>query len=198
MLSAFLRKPADPALARAAGLLAARGVGADGLTMLGFAIGLAAIPVIAKHYYLAGLVLLFLNRLCDALDGAVARRTQATGRGAYLDRTLDLIVFAGLPFAFALADPARALAATFFVFAIAASGAAALIFAVPASRQDSRRDTALGYLGRLMEDTELTLAFAVACIMPGWFSLIAYIGGALCFVAAGACIAAAVAGLDEP
>ncbi len=52
-------------------------------------------------------------------------------------------------------------------------------------------DTLYSFVGRIMEDTELTLAFAIACIRPDWFSTIAYIGGALCFLTAGSRIALA-------
>lgn len=189
MLTAPLRKVTDPVLARGAAHLSRLGAQADWLTGLGFALGLAAIPAIATHNYLIGLGLMLLNRLLDALDGALARRTRATRRGAFLDMTLDLIVFAGLPFAFALADPTRALAGAFFIFAIAASGASAVFFAGLAQRSDGA--TLLDHAGRLMEDTELTLAFAVACIEPAWFSVIAYVAGALCFVTAGARVATA-------
>ncbi len=138
-----------------------------------------------------------LNRICDALDGAVARQTVAKPLGQFLDMTLDLIFFAGLPFAFALADPARGLAAVFFVFGILASGASSLAFTVVAEEQGAavtpRGYTALGYLARLMEDSEFFVAFAIACVAPQAFSVIAYIVGVLCFMTAGARIAFAVA-----
>jgi len=196
MLDAPLRKLFTPALARAAGAFARPG--ADALTTAGFVVGLAAIPAIATRHSWIGLALLLLNRLFDALDGAVARRTRTTNLGAFLDRAFDLIVFMGVPFAFALADPSRALAGAFFVFAIAASGATVLVFEVLAARQGSPGDIVAGHLGRLMENTELTLALAIACIAPAWFGIIAYSAGILCFIAAGACIAAAFARFGEP
>ena len=187
----------DPILKRLAAPLLARGaqplgrLGADLVSLAGLVVGIAAIPAIARHAYLLGLALLILNRLIDALDGAVARQTRATGRGAFLDMTFDLIVFAGLPFAFALADPSRGLAAAFFVFAIAARGASEVFAAMLSQR------IVFDFVGRVMEDTELTLAFAIACIMPGWFSLIAYVAGALCFLTAGARFALALSRFEQ-
>jgi len=194
MLDNPLRQLVAPALVPAAGTLARRGLGADALTVIGFVAGLAAIPAIAMHHYWIGLALIFLNRLFDALDGAVARHTHVTGRGAFLDMTLDLIVFAGLPFAFALADPSHALAGAFLIFAIAASGASAIFFNV----LKEGGGNLFGYIGRIMEDSELTLAFAIACIVPAWFGVIAYVVGVLCFVTAGARIAASIARSGEP
>jgi phosphatidylglycerophosphate synthase len=191
MLDSVLKRLAAPVLARGSQPLVRLGAHADFVSAVGCVVGLAAIPAIAKHVYWLGLVLLLLNRLIDALDGAVARQSRASGRGAVLDMTLDLIVFAGLPFAFALGDPSRGLAASFFVFAIAARGASSVFLATLPG------DSLFTFVGRIMEDTELTLAFAVACIRPDWFSTIAYIGGALCFITAGSRIALA-AGRTEP
>jgi phosphatidylglycerophosphate synthase len=183
MFDPILRRLAAPLLARGATPLSA--VGADLVSLAGFAVGIAVIPAIARHAYGVGLVLLLLNRLIDALDGAVARQTRATGRGAFLDATLDLIVFTGVPFAFALAEPSHALAAVFLVFAIAASGAASVFL-------NAQGWSVAGFVGRIMEDTELTLAFAIACLMPAWFGIVAYVAGALCFLTAGARIAFAM------
>jgi phosphatidylglycerophosphate synthase len=198
MLTTPLRKFAEPLLAPGGSRLARFGAQADLLTAIGFLVGLAAIPAIASHNYLIGLGLILLNRLIDALDGAVARQTQATGRGAFLDMTLDLIVFAAIPFAFALADPSRALAAAFFIFAIATSGVASIAFAALASRQGSTGEMLFSFVGRIMEDTELTLALVIACIFPAWFGVVAYVAGALCFLTAGARIATAFARFGEP
>jgi phosphatidylglycerophosphate synthase len=184
MFDPIVKTLAAPATTRGGALLA--GARADLVSLAGFVFGIGAIPAIATHHYWAGLALILLNRLVDALDGAVARQSRATGRGAFLDMVLDLIVFAGVPFAFALADPSRALAAAFFIFAIAASGASAVFFGMLASREGSPGAVVFGYVGRIMEDTELTLAFAIACLAPNWFSLIAYIAGVLCFLTAGA------------
>jgi phosphatidylglycerophosphate synthase len=196
MLDSSFRKLAAPALSPAAETLAQTGIAADALTAAGLAAGLAAIPAIAIHHYWIGLALLLLNRLFDALDGALARRTRVTGRGAFLDMIADLIVFAGMPFAFALADPSHALAAVFFLFAITTSGASAIFFGGLAMGKAA--ENLFGYIGRTMEDSELTLAFALACRWPGWFAVIAYVGGVLCFITAGARIATAVTRFGEP
>jgi hypothetical protein len=82
-------------------------------------------------------------------------------------RVLTLGLLA-LPFGFTLDDPARALAAMFLTFALAVlvvlqgdkPNVSAVIWAVAA-------------------------AFMVACILPNDFSLLAYLIGIACFVAAG-------------
>jgi phosphatidylglycerophosphate synthase len=192
-----LRKVSAPALHAPAAHVSRLGVHANAITVVGFVIGIGAIPAIATHHYWLGLALIVLNRICDALDGAVARQSTAKPLGQFLDMTLDLIFFAGLPFAFALADPTRGMAAAFFVFGILASGVSSLAFTVVAEEQRAavgpRGYTVLGALARLMEDEEFFVAFILACLAPQWFSVVAYIVGILCFMTAGARIAFAVA-----
>lgn len=190
-----LRDLTRSVLARGAAPLVRGGATADWVSAGAFLVGLCAIPAIARHAYLAGLAFLLANRLIDALDGAVARQTRATGRGAFLDMTLDHIVFAGLPFGFALANPACGLAASFFVFAIAASGFSCIFLQRHVSQPG---ETLYSFVGRIMEDTELTLAFAIACFRPDWFAIVAYVAGVLCFLTAGSRIGYAVARLGEP
>jgi phosphatidylglycerophosphate synthase len=191
MLDAPLRKLIDPPLARMAAGLIALGVSADALTVAGFVLGLAALPDIATRHYWTGLALIFLSRLFDGLDGAVARRTRSTELGAYLDAALDFILDASVPFAFALADPGRALAALFLLFGFVASGSTFLAFAA------TRRGPAAGPVG-LSDASQTTIAFALACVFPDWFGVVAYVLGVSCFVTAGARVAAAVARLGAP
>ncbi len=80
MLDSVLKRVAAPVLAQGSQPLVRLGAQADFVSVMGCLIGLAAIPAIAKHIYWLGLVLLLLNRLIDALDGAVARQSRASGR----------------------------------------------------------------------------------------------------------------------
>ncbi|HEX5079506.1 MAG TPA: CDP-alcohol phosphatidyltransferase family protein, partial [Geminicoccaceae bacterium] len=136
MLDARLRRLVDPALDRLCRPLAARGLPADAVTIAGFAIGVGAAAAIAAQAYLLGLGLLLLNRLFDGLDGAVARQRGLTDRGGFLDIVLDFLVYAAVPFAFALAEPAtNALPAAFLVFSFVGSGTSFLAFAIMAAKR---------------------------------------------------------------
>src|SRR5215207_3326594 len=95
----------QPLLDGGAGVLVRRGVGADAVTLTGFALGLAAAAAITFGFYGAGLALLLTSRVADGLDGAVARLTQVSDRGAFLDITLDFLFYASIPLAFAVANP---------------------------------------------------------------------------------------------
>jgi phosphatidylglycerophosphate synthase len=157
------------------------------VTVLGFATGLVAVPAIALEAYPAALLLILLNRLADGLDGAMARRTRKTDRGGFLDITLDFIFYASIPFAFALADPLHnALAAAFLIFSFVGTGCSFLAYAIMAAKRgigtDLRGQKSLYYLGGLTEGTETILLFVLICLLPGWFSTLAWIFGTLCWV----------------
>lgn len=165
--------------------LSARKVSADSVTVLGFAIGLLAVPLLATGHYAAALIVILLNRLCDGLDGALARRTQPTDRGAFLDIALDFVFYACVPLGFALADPAHnALAAAVLLFAFMGTATSFLAFSAIAARRgmasSSYPTKGLYYLGGLTEGGETIALFIAMCLWPSAFPLLAYVFAALC------------------
>jgi phosphatidylglycerophosphate synthase len=185
MLDKAIQHALRPAMARAARGLVRLGVGANAISLTGFAIGMAAAGAIAFQQTLAGLVLLLLSRLCDGLDGAVARATQPTDRGGFLDITLDFLFYAAIPLAFAVADPAaNALPAAVLLTAFIGTGSSFLAFAAVAEKRQLQSvafpDKSFYFLGGLTEATETIVAFAAMCLWPQWFPQIAYGFAVLC------------------
>ncbi len=184
----MLDEPLQPLLRRAlrapARRLAARGVTADAITIGGFLIGMAAVPLLASGHFLPALGCILANRLCDGLDGAVARIAGPTDRGAFLDIALDFVFYAAVPFGFALADPAaNALASAFLLLAFVGTGSSFLAFAaVAAGRGEHPGPKGIRYLGGLTEGTETMACFAAMCLWPGAFPTLAWIFGSLCLV----------------
>jgi phosphatidylglycerophosphate synthase len=161
------------------------GIGADVVTLIGFAIGIAAAASIAMHNYHLGLVLLLTSRLADGLDGPVARLTRPTDRGAYLDICLDFLFYASIPLAFAIADPAaNALPAAVLLAAFIGTGSSFLAFAALAQKHGlvstAHPNKGLYYLGGLTEATETLICFALMCLWPGHFAWWAYGFAVLC------------------
>jgi phosphatidylglycerophosphate synthase len=195
MLDRAARRLIDPALESLAGRAARLGLTADQVTVLGFGIGLAAIAAIAAKLYSLGLVLLLLNRLADGVDGCLARRNGPTDLGGYLDIVLDFIVYAGLAFAFALAQPEQALAAAFLIFSFMGTGSSFLAFAIFAAKRKLDEQQGLKgfyYLGGITEGTETILLFVFVCLVPDYFPQAAYVFGTLCWLTTIGRIAAAV------
>ncbi len=187
MLDARLRPLVDPLLDRLAARLDRRGITANPVTLSAFAVGVAAIGAVAAGAYGTGLLLFLLNRLGDGVDGALARRHRITDLGGFLDIVLDFLVYAGLVFGFALADPAdNALAAAFLLFAFMGTASSFLAFAIMAARRGletrARGPKSLYYLGGLTEGTETILFFLLALTLPERFPLLALVFGIMCWI----------------
>lgn len=167
--------------------LAARGVRADQITLAGCAIGLAAAGAAALGLFGLALVGLLLNRLADGLDGAVARETGATDRGAFLDIALDFVFYAAFPLGFVLADPGtNALAGAVLIASFILSGTSFLAFAAVAAQRGMSAaqypKKGIYYLGGLTEGAETIAVFALFCLFPGSFPVLALIFAAACAV----------------
>jgi phosphatidylglycerophosphate synthase len=176
-----------PVLDSAARRLAARGIGADAVTWAGFAFGTSGALAIAYQNPTFGLVLVLASRLCDGLDGAVARQTTPTDRGAFLDITLDFLFYASVPLAFAVADPAaNALAAAVLLAAFIGTGSSFLAFAALAAKRGitsvAYPKKGIYYLGGLTEAGETLACFAAMCLWPSKFAALAYGFAALCLL----------------
>ncbi|WP_067220990.1 CDP-alcohol phosphatidyltransferase family protein [Stappia indica] len=189
MFDARLRPLIDPPLNAAGRRLAAAGVGADAVTLAGFACGIAAAFAICWHAPLLAALLILANRLADGLDGAVARARARTDRGGYLDIVLDFFFYGAIPFAFALADPAaNALAASALLFSFYMNGASFLGFAIMAEKRgfstSAQGAKSLYYLGGLAEGAETIAVFLAFCLFPAAFAPIAWAFAAVCAVSA--------------
>lgn len=71
---------------------------ANGLSVLGAALSIIGIVLIANRQFVLGIILLVIGRLSDAVDGAVADRTGTKSRfGGLMDAGLDkLVILSGL------------------------------------------------------------------------------------------------------
>ncbi len=164
-------------------------ISANLITFVGFVVGLLAINFLAVENYCAALLCILLNRICDILDGAVAKASKVTDFGIFLDATLDYIFYAGVIFGFALANPGQnAVAATFLLFAFAASACSLLAYAVIAyqNKLPSRPQVNESpfYLGGWAQGFETFVTLVVLCIVPKLFMPLAIILGIFCFIKA--------------
>ncbi|MBO9418059.1 CDP-alcohol phosphatidyltransferase family protein [Labrenzia sp. R4_2] len=191
MFDARLRPMIDPPLNAIGVRLANAGISANMVTVSGFCLGFLAAVSIAFGYFLAGFVLIALNRLFDGLDGAVARASQKTDLGGYLDITLDFFFYGAIPLAFAIqapetnALPAAALLASFY-----ANGSAFLAFAIMAEKRNLSTShqgaKSLYYIGGLAEGTETIGLFLLMALLPAWFPVLAWAFAGVCLVSASA------------
>lgn len=172
-------------LERPARLLVARGIGADKISIAGFCLGLLIVPALWLGQYHTALLILALNRLADGLDGAVARLVGPTDRGAFLDICLDFLFYALLPLGFALADPAQnALSAAVLIASFVGTGSSFLAFAAISAKRgettSSYPNKGIAYLGGLTEGAETIAIFALMCLFPAGFPLLALLFALAC------------------
>ncbi|MFM6991948.1 MAG: CDP-alcohol phosphatidyltransferase family protein [Rhodoferax sp.] len=185
MLDRFVLPLVRPPLQVVARGLVRAGVGANALTWSGFAIGLAGALLITHGAFGSALLAIAVSRLCDALDGMVARLRRPTDLGGFLDITLDFVFYASIPLAFALADPlTNALAAAVVLAAFVGTASSFLAFAVLAEKRGMHSLNYPGksfyFLGGLTEGTETLGFFAFACAWPQHFAPLAYGFATLC------------------
>ncbi len=175
--------------------LVARGVRADQITVLGCGVGLLAALAAACGLFWFALLGLALNRLADGLDGPVARMTEPTDRGAFLDITLDFVFYATFPLGFVLMDPAaNAVAGAVLVGSFVLTGTSFLAFSIIAERRGMSSEDfpskGIYYLGGLAEGAETIAVFVAFCLFPVAFPWIAWGFAVICFVTAATRLAA--------
>jgi len=189
VIDAYIRQLIDPPLARAGRLLAAAGIAADAITIAGCLLGLAAALAASFGRFYIALTLLIASRIADGLDGAVARATRRTDRGAFLDIVLDFFVYAAVPLGFAIWSPqANALPAALLLASFVANGSAFLAFSIMAERRGMittrQGRKSIYYLAGIAEGFE-TIAFMIAfCLFPSSFPILAVIFASLCWISA--------------
>ena len=180
MLDKFVTPYIKPILTPVVELLDKRGIHPDQVTLVGFVIGLLAVPLLAAQLWGAALIMIILNRILDGLDGALARHQKSSSSaGGYLDICVDFLFYAAIPVGFALANPAvNALPAVILLCVFIGTGSTFLAFAIPAEKLNLARpqfaNKSFYFLNGLTEGTE-TIAFFIAfCLWPAYFSELAY------------------------
>ena len=186
MLDKFSIQIIRPPLTLAARTLNQCGISANQTTVVGFVIGCFALPALAWQQYELALVFILVNRICDGLDGAIARLEGITDAGGFLDISLDFLFYSLIPFGFVIANPEQnAVAGAFLIFSFIGTGSSFLAFAVMASKRKIEnpiyRNKSLYYMSGLTEGTETIACFILFCLLPSHFALIAYLFGAACW-----------------
>lgn len=186
MIDRFIYDAMAPFYRRISGPFVASGITADQITVVGFLVGISTLPLLAYENYGLALLAILLNRFLDGLDGAVARATAITDRGAFLDIALDFLFYGAVPLGFTLADPSRnALAAAVLLFSFIGTGSSFLAVSVIAGKRNMKADhfrKGIFFMAGLMEGFETALGFTLMCVLPSYFPIVAYVFAALCLL----------------
>lgn len=189
MFDGAIRQIIDPALVKLSSALSNAGISANAMTFIGCGLGLAATLGVALQYYLLGAGLIAISRLCDGLDGGIAKIRGKTDLGGYLDIVLDFVFYGAIPMGFAFADPAtNAIPAVVLIFSFYVNGASFLAYAIMAEKRglqtEVRGSKSLFFTTGLAEATETIAVFLIACLMPSWFPVLAWGFAGLCIYTA--------------
>lgn len=190
MLDRVARQIIDPPLNTIGRSLAAFGVSANAVTLVGLILGLIAAITVATGAPTWALLPLLASRVADGLDGAVARATAKTDFGGYLDIAADFLFYGAIPAAFVIADPStNGAAGAFLLASFYFNGTSFLGFAMLAEKYghstDAQGQKSLYYSNGLLEGTETILFFVLLCLLPAHFSVMSWIFGTLCFLTGG-------------
>jgi phosphatidylglycerophosphate synthase len=190
MIDPLLNKILRPPLALAAKPMIRLGITADQVTIFGFVLGIFAVPAIIAEQFNLAIVLILLNRVCDGLDGAVARQTRATDAGGFLDISLDFIFYSAIVFAFIVSHPEQnVVAGSLLMLSFTATGSCFLAFAIMASKHNIDNpqypNKSLHYMGGLAEGFETIVVLCLFCLLPQHFVPIALVYSAACCITAG-------------
>ncbi|OFW98448.1 MAG: hypothetical protein A3D94_04285 [Alphaproteobacteria bacterium RIFCSPHIGHO2_12_FULL_66_14] len=202
MFDPVLRRLIDPPLNRAGAWLAGQGVPANGASLVGLAVGLLAVPALAYCRYDLALLAILLNRLIDGVDGPIARHSQPTPFGGYLDIMCDMAFYAAVPVGFAFASQANAVWAAILLASFVCTGGSFLGRAILAVEHGETYDGKRGrksffHAAGLIEGSETIMAFVLFCLFPAAFPWLAGVFAILCFWTAAARIVEAYRSTTE-
>ncbi|WP_430442999.1 CDP-alcohol phosphatidyltransferase family protein [Sphingorhabdus contaminans] len=184
MFDSQLRLLVDRPLHFVALRVARAGPSADCLTVVGALVALGAAAAVSGGHMPLALALVFASRIFDGLDGAVARINGPTAWGGYLDSLADYVFYVSIPVAFGLSHPENLVPALLLVASFTITAVSFLAFAAIAALQTPHRNgeqpKAFIYSTGLMEGGETILFFALFCLFPTAFPVLAFTFSGLC------------------
>jgi phosphatidylglycerophosphate synthase len=186
MFDARIRPYIDPTLNYIGQSIAKLGIGADFVTLSGMVVGILAGVSIGFGHYGLGLGLIALSRILDGLDGAVARATQKTDFGGYLDIVCGFVFYVAVPVGFGFSNPQFAYAAMLLIASFTLTGISFLAFATLAAKRGlettAHGEKSFFYNTGLAEGTETIVVFCLMCLWPAWFVYLAGLYMVLCLL----------------
>ncbi len=157
------------------------------LTLLGVVGAILAGLAIYNAYFLTGLAFIWFNRLCDGLDGAIARTQtqQPNPKGAFYDLSADFVFYAIIPLAFGLQNPINTPFAMVLLAGFILSGVSFLLYADYARKiqlPPPAIKKGIYYGFGLMEGFETMVFFSLFALFPEYFPVISSIFAFLCLL----------------
>ena len=157
------------------------------MTLIGFSFGLLMCLCIIIDQYLMAIIFLFVNRLSDGLDGAMARLQNPTPLGGYLDIVLDFLIYGGFVLSFGITEQNNTLLSMVLLFCYIGTGStflakAAILPSLTKQNLNEEIPKSFHYAVGLIEGTE-TIVFMVLCLLfPNLYIYFSFIFIILCLI----------------
>lgn len=160
---------------------------ANQVTWMAFLMNPFLFWAIYKGFFGVAVILLLANRIFDGIDGILARMTEKTQKGAFIDLVFDYVFYATIPLAFAFYDADKnALWAAVLLASFILTATTFLAFAASKTKQNEVSgdypEKGFFFLGGLTEGVETIGFFLAFCIFPDFFPILATIFAFLCVV----------------
>ena len=175
-----------PYLFYVAKILCKFNISANFITLIGSIFGFFCFFFIIKSNFILAFLFLFLNRLFDGLDGAIARLVGQTDLGAFYDIISDFIFYCLFPIAFIFINIDNAYSICFLLLSFVATQSTFLASAWLLEKNKifiSKKNTkSFFYIGGITEGFETIICFSLMLLFNNFIDLISYCFGTLCWI----------------
>lgn len=185
MLDRYNQKLFNPLLEIWAVVLLRYGLTPNIMSWVGIIFAIFSALAIYCSFTIVGLLFIYFNRLCDGLDGVMARQTEVTPYGGFIDITFDFFFYSIVPLSFGLLNQENLLPSMLLLASFLLNGCSFLAYASikgAYSKTDKILKKSIYYSPGLMEGTETIFFFTMFCILPDKFPLLSYIFATLTII----------------
>ena len=176
----------NPYLFYVAKILCKFNIPANFITLIGSIFGFFCFFFIIKSNFILAFLFLFLNRLFDGLDGAIARLVGQTDLGAFYDIISDFIFYCLFPIAFIFINIDNAYSICFLLLSFVANQSTFLASAWLLEKNKifiSKKNTkSFFYIDGITEGFETIICFSLMLLFNNFIDLISYCFGTLCWI----------------
>lgn len=159
-------------------LLNRLGLSPNQITVLGLLVALVSVYLVTQEKFIAALLIWWLSRLLDALDGIYARHYNLTSDfGAFLDIQLDMLAYSAMVLAFAWVYPEYSWQwmLMLFCYVLCISGALGLGAFENKQGITDRSGRGLRIAVGLAEGGETGIAYSVFLLAPAWLPITTWV-----------------------
>lgn len=178
MIDNTFRALLPPYVAPLVRLLTALGLTPNQVTILGLLTALGSAYLVFSGEFILALIIWWLSRLLDALDGIYARATNQTSDfGAFLDIQFDMLAYSAMVIAFALQFPELSLQWLVILFCYVLCIAGALGLGSFENKRDlvDSSERRLRIAVGLAEGGETGIFYTLFLLFPAWLPITTWI-----------------------